>query len=332
MRTDQSSASFFWDDIAPAGQQVKPIEEGKKYNDVLPSMNLAFQFSDDQTVRVALAKQVARPRVDQLRSSLDFGIDTSTGRPGASGGNPLLDPWEAYAFDLSYEKYFGNKAYVAAAVFYKDLRTYIFTQTRDGYDFSSYVANYVPSPGQPEAQTTGNFTAPYNGKGGKLKGLELTASLPLEMLWQPLEGFGIVATASFNDSDITIVDPDSANSVGDGPISLPGLSDRVYNFTAYYERAGFEARISQRKRSDFIGEIGNFDGNRTLRFVEGEDQTDAQLGYTFGADSTLDGLSLLLQVTNLTNSPYKTYAGSKDRPLEYIEWGRTYLLGFNYRF
>ncbi len=331
-RVDQRSNSNYWDGSAPAGSNVKPFEEGKKYNEVLPSMNLAFQFSHDQTVRLALAKQVARPRVDDLRSSLEFGVDTSTGRPGASGGNPLLDPWEAYAFDLSYEKYFGNKAYVAAAFFYKDLRTYIFTQTRDDYDFSDFIEGYVPPEGSPPAQTIGNFTAPYNGTGGTLKGLELSASLPLDLFWQPLEGFGIVASASFNDSDITIVDPNSANSVGSGPINLPGLSEEVYNVTAYYERNGFEARVSMRKRSDYIGEIGNFDGNRTLRYVEGEDITDAQIAYTFGADSTLSGLTLLLQANNLTNSPYQTYAGSKDRPLEYIEWGRTYLLGFNWRF
>ena len=120
-----------------------------------------------------------------------------------------------------------------------------------------------------------------------LQGIELSASIPLDMLWAPLEGFGIVASASFNDSDIEILDPESASSVGTDPISLPGLSDEVYNFTAYYERAGFEARVSQRKRSDFIGEIGNFDGNRTLRYVVGEDQVDAQVSYTFGEASSL---------------------------------------------
>ncbi len=331
-RVDQRSNSNYWDASAPAGQNVKPFEDGKKYNEVLPSMNLAFQFANDQTVRLALAKQVARPRVDELRSSLEFGVDTTTGRPGASGGNPQLDPWEAYAFDLSYEKYFGNKAYVAAAVFYKDLRTYIFTDKRDGYDFSAFLVDYVPGPNEPATQTTGIFTAPYNGTGGKLKGLELTASLPLDLLWQPLEGFGLVASASFNDSDITILAPDSANSVGADPIQLPGLSKEVYNLTAYYERNGFEARVSMRKRSDFIGEIGNFDGNRTLRYVVGEEVTDAQIGYTFPSGSTLSGLSLVAQVSNITNSPYQTYAGTKDRPLEYIEWGRTYLVGFNWRF
>lgn len=330
--TDQSSQANYWDGSQPAGSEVRPIDDGKTYNDWLPSLNLAFQFPADQTLRFALAKQVARPRVDQMRASLEFGVDTSTGKPGASGGNPMLDPWRANALDISYEKYFGEKAYVAAAFFYKDLKSYIYTQTRDNYDFSDLVAGYVRPPGMSvPVQTTGTFSAPFNGKGGKLRGLELTASLPLDMVFAPLEGFGIQASATFNDSDVKIKDPESASSVGDGAISLPGLSDRVYNLTAYFERNGFEARVSQRRRSDFIGEIGNFNGNRTLRYVVGENITDAQVSYTFGS-GRLDGLSLLLQASNLTNTPYRTYAGSKDRPLEYIEWGRTIVLGVNYKF
>ena len=329
---DQSSKANYWDSTQPAGSEVQPFEDGKTYTDVLPSMNLAFSFSHDQTLRFALAKQVARPRVDQMRASLEFGVNTATGRPGGSGGNPRLDPWRANALDISYEKYFGNKAYVAAAFFYKDLKTYVYTQTRDDYDFSDFVVDYVPPPGTQPAQNIGDFTTPMNGKGGSLKGVELTASLPLDLFTDALEGFGIVASASFNDSNIKIRDPESTTSVGGGDISLPGLSDRVYNLTAYYERNGFEARVSQRKRSDFIGEIGNFNGNRTLRYVVGEDVTDAQIGYSFPEGSSLAGLSLLLQVSNLTNEKYQTYAGTKDRPLEYIEWGRTYLLGANYKF
>ncbi len=331
-RVDQSSASNYWDATQPAGSNVRPFEDGKTYTDVLPSMNLAFALPNEHTVRIGLAEQVARPRVDQLRSSLEFGVDESTGRPGGAGGNPQLDPWRAYAFDISWEKYFGNRAYVAAAFFYKDLRTYIYTQTVDDYDFSDFVASYIPRPGTPPVQTTGNFTAPQNGEGGTLRGLELTASLPFDLWSESLRGFGIVASASFNDSSIQIFDPESANSVGSGPIDLPGLSKRVYNLTAYYERNGFEARVSQRRRSDFIGEIGNFDGVRTLRYVVGENITDAQLSYSFGDGSSLDGLTLLLQANNLTNAAYQTYAGTRDRPLEYIQWGRTYLLGLNYRF
>jgi len=331
-RTDQSSRANVYDHTQPAGQEIQPYENGKTYTDVLPSLNLAFSLSDEQVLRLALARQIARPRVDQLRASLDFGVDTATGKPGAGGGNPELDPWVANAFDLSWERYFGDRAYVAAAVFYKDLTSYIYTQTRDGYDFSDLVEGYVPPAGSPPAQTTGTFTAPFNGQGGTLRGLELSASLPLDLWSSSLEGFGLIANASFNDSNIEIRDPESATSVGDGDIALPGLSDRVYNLTAYFERNGFEARISQRRRSDFIGEIGNFAGNRTLRYVVGEDITDAQISYVFGDDSALSGLTVLLQASNLTNSGYETYAETRDRPLEYIKWGRTILLGAAYKF
>ncbi|MDH5823811.1 TonB-dependent receptor [Luteimonas sp. RD2P54] len=332
-RVDQSSTARYWDSTLPDGENVQPITRGKEYTDVLPSLNLAFSLADDQTLRVALAEQVARPRVDELRASLEFGVNTATGEPGGSGGNPELDPWRAYAFDLSYEKYFGERAYLAAAFYYKDLRTYIYTETRDGYDFSDLLTDYVPGPGEPPTQTTGRFTSPYNGEGGSLRGLELSASLPLDLFSEALTGFGIVASASFNDSDITIPPPPNAqSSVGSENIALPGLSKRVYNFTAYYERSGFEARISQRKRSDFVGEIGNFDGDRTLRYVVGEDITDAQISYAFGDHTALAGLSLLFQASNITDEAYRTYAGTKDRPLEHIEWGRTYLLGLTYRF
>ncbi|OOW80986.1 TonB-dependent receptor [Xanthomonas axonopodis pv. clitoriae] len=331
-RADQSSQANYWDASQPAGSEVRPIDDGKTYRDWLPSLNLAFQFPYEQTLRFAMAKQVARPRVDQLRASLEFGVDTSTGRPGASGGNPMLDPWRANALDISYEKYFADRAYVAAAFFYKDLKSYIYTQSRDNYDFSALVAGYVPPPGSAPVLTTGTFSAPFNGKGGTLRGVELTASLPLELIFAPLEGFGIQASATFNDSDVKIRDPESVSSVGDGEISLPGLSKRVYNLTAYYEHKGFEARVSQRRRSDFIGEIGNFNGNRTLRYVVGENITDAQISYNFSEASSLSGLTLLLQASNLSNSPYRTYAETKDRPLEYIEWGRTFVLGVNYKF
>ncbi|MDE2380814.1 MAG: TonB-dependent receptor [Xanthomonadaceae bacterium] len=331
--TDQSSDSRVWDSSQPAGHEIRPYSNGKTYTDVLPSMNLAFSLADDQTLRVALARQVARARVDQLRASVEFGVDTSTGKPGAGGGNPQLDPWRANAFDISWEKYFGNKAYIAAAYFYKDLTSYIYTQTRDGYDFTDLLKGWIPPAGMTvPVKTQGTMSAPFNGKGGKLQGIELTASLPLDMLTPALQGFGVIASASFTDSSIKILDPESASSVGNAPISLPGLSKQVYNLTAYYERNGFEFRVNNRRRSDFIGEIGNFDGNRTLRYVVGENITDAQVSYTFGDGTSFKGLSLLLQLGNLGDAAYRTYAGTKDRPLEYIKWGRTLLLGASYKF
>ncbi|MEJ6007909.1 TonB-dependent receptor [Paucibacter sp. AS339] len=328
---NQSSQANYWDAAAPAGQNVKPVDDGKTYTDVLPSLNLAFGLGNDQTVRFALAQQVARPRVDQLRAAINFGVDQSTGKPGASGGNPRLDPWRADAVDISYEKYFGNKAYFAAAAFYKKLNSYIYTQS-NAYDFSKFIAGYVPPAGSPPAQTTGQFEAPYNGQGGNLSGLELSVSLPFAQFSPMLNGFGLIASTSMTNSSIKIkADPNSQSSVGAADISLPGLSKTVSNLTFYYENSGFEARISQRRRSDFIGEIKNFDASRSLRYVVGENITDAQIGYNFNGGS-MKGLGLTLQVNNLTDSAFRTYFGTKDRPGEYIKWGRTVMLGASYKF
>src|SRR5690606_30015862 len=291
-RVEQSSTSRYWDTGRPEGENIYPITRGKSYTDVLPSLNLAFSLTDDQTLRVALAEQVARPRVDELRASPEFGVN-DLGEPGGSGGNPELDPWRAYAFDLSYEKYFGQRAYVSAAFYYKDLRTYIYTEARDGYDFTDLLADYPWPPGRPPLQTTGRFTSPYNGEGGSLRGLDLTASLPLDLFSSTLNGFGVVPSASFNDSNTTIPPPPNAqSSVGSENVMLPGLSKRVYSLTAYYECNGFEARVSQRRRSHLIGEIGNFDGDRTLRYVVGENITDVQVSYAFGDHTGLGGLSV----------------------------------------
>jgi hypothetical protein len=59
---------------------------------------------------------------------------------------------------------------------------------------------------------------------------------------------------------------------------------------------------------------------------------DFQMGYAFQGGS-LEGLSLLLQVNNLENEPFRgSFDGRDDRPREFFEYGRTYLVGVNYKF
>lgn len=322
INTDQSSSSAYVDNAN--GGAVKPVSNGKTYTDVLPSMNLAFGLADGQTVRVAAAQQIARARIDQLRSSFEFNVDSTTRRPSASGGNAQLDPWRANAFDVSYEKYFGTKAYFAAAAYYKELKTYIYEESRT-MDFSAYT------PGTIAITNQGQYTAPYNGNGGTMRGIELSASLPLSMLTPALDGFGVSASTSYNDSAIRVPTNGFNSSTVGTDTPLPGLSKNVSNLTVYYEKGGWSTRVSQRHRSEFIGEIGNFAGDRSLRWVNGEKVVDFQIGYNFN-EGSMKGLGLVLQVNNLTDSPYSTYADAPDHPLEYMKFGTTYLFGLNYKF
>ncbi len=327
INTDQSSSSFFI-----ANGNVLTRSDGKKYTDVLPQMNLIFQMPDDQAVRLGVAREMARPRMDELKATEESGYNSATGEPSGSGGNARLNPWRAWALDLAYERYFGeNKGYISVAGFYKDLKTYIYRQTDPDHDYSELLALIPPSFFQPGVvpETTGDFTRPVNGKGGYLWGLEFATSVPFDLFAEGLDGFGAIFSYSYTKSDIEI--QGSISSVATTNIPLPGLSKDVWNATLYYEKYGFGARVATRYRSEYIGEVTNFANERGLRYVDSDWITDAQVSYLFSS-GLFDGMQVLFQINNLTNEPYIAYSQNKSRLLDYQEYGTQYLLGVNYRF
>jgi outer membrane receptor for monomeric catechols len=172
-----------------------------------------------------------------------------------------------------------------------------------------------------------------NGSGGSLKGLELSVSLTGELFTEALSGFGAILSISETRSNIAIQDPPNNQFTGGnglGSIPLPGLSETVWNATLYYENAGFSARVATRSRSEYIGEVTNFANDRAFKYVKGDRITDAQIGYEFGA-GTLQGLSILMQVNNITDEPYIAYSVTETRQQDFQQYGRQYLLGINYR-
>jgi iron complex outermembrane receptor protein len=325
VHTEQSS-----DGRVAAGNPATPVpvSDGDSYNEVLPSLNLNFQVRDDLYVRLGLAREMARPRMDQMRASVN--IDFNQGRVnstdinqspwGGSGGNPNLRPWIANAADISIEKYFGRRGYVSLALFYKDLESYIYDQ-QTLTDFTGYPYEGAVAP----ILRQGFLSKPQNGEGGVLQGAEFAVSLPFDMFWAPLEGFGATFSASYTDSDI-ISNPGSPST------PMPGLSEKVANLTVYYERHGFQARISNRYRSEFLGELSGVGTDRIQRMVGAESIVDAQIGYEFQS-GPMEGLSLLAQVNNLTDEQFKTFEnGDERRVIDYQQYGRTFLVGVNYRY
>ena len=310
---------------------------GANYTDYLPSLNLNFELPADQRLRFGAGKQLARPRMDYLRGNAGFGININQTIPEncpaadpppcvvyeGSGGNPELRPWEAYAYDLSYEKYFSdNRGYVSAGLFYKDLRTYVIE------DATTLDYSQLPLPpivGPTPVTPIGAYRAPVNLEGGKVQGYELAVSLPFDIFWEPLMGFGFSANYSYVESEITPFGP------GTDPITLPGLSKHIANASIYYERFGFSARLNSRSRSRFVGEVQGFGGDRYFEQFKGERVSDMQLGYAF-QQGALEGLSLLLQVNNLEDTPFTQEFEDTGYARKFSDYGRTYLLGVSYKF
>jgi iron complex outermembrane receptor protein len=325
VQTDQSSQGSAFNTVD--GLVVtSPTDISHDYSHVLPSINLSFRIDDQQTIRFGAAKTISRARLDEMNASVNASYNQTPDENGnnwsVSGGNPYLEPKEAIGLDLSYENYFSDEGYFSVAVFQKDLSEWIFDGSYD-VDMSG-VADPATGAIPPNSSGTGN--GKVNGGEGDLWGYEVSISFPFKMIHENLDGFGLIASHTAIESDIE--DPDG------NEYELPGLSDSIQSVTVYYEKNGFQARTSMRKRDEFKGDVYGLGFNTVQVDIQGETIWDAQIGYDFGEGGfeSLDGLSIFLQAQNLTEEPFTSLQGDNALQVrDYQDYGSTYLLGFSYK-
>jgi iron complex outermembrane receptor protein len=117
------------------------------------------------------------------------------------------------------------------------------------------------------------------------------------------------------------------------------LSGTSGSMTFYYEKHGFSARVSQRYRSAFTATTRDIFLNATTRQQKADRVADMQLGYAF-EQGAYKGLSLLLQVNNLSDKPTQNNVTPGDNapdksmllPNYTYYFGRQVLVGANYNF
>lgn len=320
--TDQSSTGFVF---PPDGGAFQQITIGDDYWDVLPSLNLSLRLPSDLVFRLALSKQLQRPRLDDMRVSIGYGFNAAEQIIEGGGGNPRLRPYRANAIDFNIEKYFANNGYVALQFFYKDIKSFIYNGVFP-FDFAGF-----PLPDGINAPTTiGELNAPVNVGGGELYGVEAAATLPFAVITQALDGFGITGGVSYTETEVR----DPTQPPDSDPTAIPGYSKWVANGTAFFEKWGFNARGSVRYRSGFLGDFTGFGGSPTRRRALKETIVDAQIGYDFQPGSALEGLSIYIQGQNLTDERFASVA-NPDNPLQVIDYqiyGRRFLAGATFKF
>ncbi len=322
---------------------------GTKYDELLPSLNLVAEVRPDLITRFGLGVQTARPNINEMRAGGSTPrLNTEKGPDEGKwqttyAGNPDLKPWKASAIDFSIEKYFGKRSYVSFAAFRKNLLSYVIASEQP-VDRSStpLPTGYVPSPGV-VVQQVGGEIKPRNGSGGRVEGYEFAASLEGALLSPMLDGFGVVFSASKLNSSIRDqrVDQNSNLVIVDSSTPINGLSGRSNSLTVYYEKHGFSARVSQRYRSPFTATTRDIFFRPTTRSQGADKVVDLQLGYAFDDAGAYKGLSLLLQINNLTDTVTTNYKtpGNADvpDPTQLVpnytyKFGRQVLAGLNYKF
>ena len=199
VRTETTSTGF----QSFNGGAALPLSYDNDYTEALPSLNMTFNLADDKLLRFGAARVIARPPLDELRASRTLWNQAQpfTGQ----AGNPLLDPFLATQFDVSFEYYFGAEALFAMAAFYKDVETHI------GYTTVPEVIG----------GDTYQVTQPNNGDGGDITGVELTFQTPFASEGV-LRNFGIYTNYAFVDTESRSSIPPTIRCPSRATPSTPG--------------------------------------------------------------------------------------------------------------
>jgi iron complex outermembrane receptor protein len=259
-------------DIAFMNQGSYTSVGGDKNSNVLPSLNVRFSLTDDQFLRFAASRAMARADMGLYKYYYTVGVDQGncaagtvtwsipndctsapvawTPRYTADVGNPNLKPTTADQVDFTYEWYFSSAGSFTAALFYKGFNDYIVKASVDEQLTNNGVTKTV------------NVTRPINADGASVTGFELAYQTFFDRLPEPWNGLGIQTNFTYVDnkgvsnSGLTTVsgnggtNQDAQISFTDLP--LEGFSKTAYNFILMFEKEKYSARLAYNWRDDYL--------------------------------------------------------------------------------
>jgi TonB-dependent receptor len=332
-----------------------PVSEKHDYSEFLPSFTFNYMLKDDQMLRFAATKTMARPTFNQIRPNGDVNIPSSGGgfEPTFKGGNTLLEPLVSTNFDISWEWYFGESGLVSAAVFYKDLKDFVFESTQ-----LRRFPNPIDPPGgllRDESQgvdETGQFpiadvisTVPVNGASAEILGIELSYQQNFDMLPGFWGGFGTLLNYTYTDSEGDYID---AEGEMDPYEKYPFLntSENSVNATVFWENERASFRLAYSWRDEFLVSPTQLQMSTWSNSIESLD-----FSFTFQITDWLAITGAAVNLTDFAPSQYQTIAfvnanqpgvtpegnalsGSVyDQRRNYLQYyGRNYRLGFRVTF
>jgi len=242
------------------------------YSDFLPSLNVSYNVSDDTVVRFAAAKVMRRADFDQLSPA--FEIDSSV--VNAAQGAIDLAPHRATQFDVSLEHYFGEGNMLSFAVFYKDVESFLSSETTcrassatsgqnvtewegvcllesAGTDNSDLVystlddfggddaAGMAYTESQRDSGLTGiNASKDTNGENGKVQGFEIGYQQHFDFLPGAFSGLGLSANYTYADSE-----QPNGNALLD-------ISKNTFNTQLFWEYESYAVRLAYNYRDRFL--------------------------------------------------------------------------------
>lgn len=288
---------------------LTPVTRSFDYTEVLPNLQVSYDFTPALRLRGAYTETLARPDFADFAFGRTVTIDQN-GATVISGTNPYLEPRTSRNYDLSLEWYL-TAGYVSLGAFRKDLDHETFTQRTETRDASGVITLIE--------------TIPLNTGSSSVQGLEASLVLDkLTMLPGALADFGFSTNYSWLDGEWNVVFSDGSRRTVEGLRNQPRW---IANATLSYEKGPFDANLAYRAQGrTFTGGFGATEAGDVWR--DNSERLDIQLGYRVSPQVRLVG-----EVRNLTDSWYveQTGLGGDDLALA-IAPGRSWSVGARFKF
>ena len=326
------------DDLGVVNSNYTLRTVGDSYEDILPSLNLNFQVSDNDQIRFAYAKVMSRPEMPLMANSGNFNWlqDSDTNRYQIdldSSTSPFLRPFYANQFDLSLEHYFTEtEGALAIAFWYKDIDNLIGTSEYKDFDYAAAGIAVPPTPEdklldeneEPIDYANGTYNRADNvDDAGYMRGIEIGYTQTFTFLPGYFAGLGANVNFSYTQSEIEV--ESKVPGYEDTLAPIEGLSPRVLSATIFYEWDDkFSARLSGRYRSAYLSRQIAIGSDQSAYFQD-ETILSGQVSYNF-----TENLQAVVSVDNLTDEPNLSYFGETSRTGTIQYFGRTVYFGVNY--
>lgn len=258
------------------------------YLNILPGIHLKYNFNNTTMLRAAWTNTLARPDYFSLVPYREITREDNE----IAIGNPELTPTTSMNFDLMFEKYFKTIGIVSAGVFYKDIKDFIVTETREDYLF--------------EGTTWDTYSQPINGGNGTIFGFEAAAQRQLDFLPGIWKSFGVYANYTYTTSSISDFRIEGRE---DDDLSLPGTAKHTLNGSLSYDSKRFSFRTSVNYTTDFVDEFGEeafYD-----RYYDKTIYLDVNANYAVSPK-----FRVYAEANNLLNQPLHYYQGISSRLMQ----------------
>ena len=292
----------------------------ESYDDVLPSVNVSFDLTDDMVLRTTASQAISRPNYNDMFTSAsqagyEDGVD---GNERLSIGNVGLKPMKASQADLGLEYYYGDGNMLSATYFVKSINNFV----TNVIEVNQSIGLVSPDTGLDSWEVS----TLKNSGGGEIDGVELQLNHAFD------NGFGVMANYTYTNGNAPM------ESYADRIGVFTESSQDSMNLVGYWENEVYSARAAYNWRSEYMIRETGYYGNR---MHDDFGSLDLSLGW-----NATDNISVTLEATNLLAEDDVQYGAAEAYTAEYgmktpllegfpawsFEGEASYMLGVSFKY